>query len=166
MSRDSGVSAAPHTRARLPAPSLCSEAESAGIWAGPPLSAGTRPSCPPLQPSKLGVSSIQRETCPQEGAEWLPLALVNPRPAQKERGLRGSRRPEPAFCLRPGAFYPERFLSSLPTPSEKSQGPMHTQPPAPPTSWQEFQALSTGICWGGPSSGRNLSPSGFRVWDS
>lgn len=64
----------PASACRLPAPAQKpGPARSRLLASGrPPLSAGTRPSRRPLQPSKLGVSSTQRETCPQEGAEWQP----------------------------------------------------------------------------------------------
>ena len=152
-----------------PQPLLGSRAQPAPVCWHPgvrALSWGS-PLPPPLQPSKLGVSSTQRETCPQEGAERLRLAPVAPRPARKERGLRGSRRPEPAFCLRPDLFI--QSGSWLPVPPLQRKATALCPPPHPtctPHLLAGVPCLLDGICRGGPSSGRNPNPSGFRVWDS
>lgn len=149
-------------------PSSRSHSLSVGIWAGTCLSQlGLTPSCPLSSPAqkelgRLGGCSLSlplRETCLQEGGEWLPDR--RPNSSLKERVLTWVG--DPSVSSEYWAFCPGLFLPLLPTPEEKSQ--VLVPSPTPPTSWLDFPG-STGICCLGPSSERNLSPSGFNFWDS
>lgn len=127
-----------HCFPRLPA---SASAQKPGLLASGPA---RRPA--PHPPASLS-SPASLESLPSREKLWLSGGRMEhtgpcgPQTSSERKGLRGSRRPEPAFCLCPGAFYPGRFLFSLFPPFRESQGPRLSPPPAPPTSWAGVPSL-------------------------